>query len=229
MRALTFPRPCAAGPPRDLARARARVILCARNETGHHRPQKPRVAIVVLTEPELLDRLRRGDEAAFDTIFRTHYAQLVSVAEGMLGDRGAAEEIAQEVMLELWKRRGTLALESLRAYLIRATRNRALNQIRHDKVTREAEPYAAGESSAPASAEADLADQEIESAVKAAMQTLPDRCREVFELSRVHGLKYSEIARTLDISVKTVEAQMGKALRTLREQLAAFLPKSDSL
>ena len=188
-----------------------------------------RAAIVVLTEPELLDRLRRGDEAAFDTIFRTHYPQLVLVAENMLGDRGLAEEIAQEVMLELWKRREALALESLRAYLIRATRNRALNQIRHEKVTRQAEPFAAGESSAPASAEADLADQEIESAVKAAVQQLPDRCREVFELSRVHGLKYSEIARTLDISVKTVEAQMGKALRIMRDKLAKWLPPSDEL
>ena len=189
----------------------------------------PRGAIVVLTEPELLERLRRGDEAAFDSIFRAHYPQLVGVAEGMLGDRGTAEEIAQEVMLELWKRREALALESLRAYLIRATRNRALNYIRHEKVTRQAEPFAIGETTAPASAETDLVDQEIDAAVKAAIRQLPDRCREVFELSRVHGLKYSEIARTLDISVKTVEAQMGKALRTLREQLAAYLPKTESL
>src|SRR5262249_48805922 len=132
---------------------------------------------------------------------RTHYAQLVGVAEAMLGDRGSAEEIAQDVMLELWRRRESLSLESLRAYLIRATRNRALNQIRHDKVTRRAEPFAAGETTSPSSAEADLADQEIEQAVKQAVQTLPERCREVFELSRVHGLKYAEIASTLDISV----------------------------
>jgi RNA polymerase sigma-70 factor (ECF subfamily) len=58
------------------------------------------------------------------------------------------------------------------------------------------------------------------------VQSLPDRCREVFELSRVHGLKYAEIARALGISVKTVEAQMGKALRTLRERLAPWLPDS---
>jgi RNA polymerase sigma-70 factor (ECF subfamily) len=180
-----------------------------------------------LTESELLDRLRRGDQAAFDTIFRTHYAQLVGVAEPMLGDRASAEEIAQDVMLELWRRREALNVESLRAYLIRAARNRALNQIRHDKVTRLAEPFAAGETTAPSSAESDLADQEIEQAVRDAVQQLPDRCREVFELSRVHGLKYSEIASTLDISINTVEAQMGKALRMLRERLASFLPRSD--
>jgi RNA polymerase sigma-70 factor, ECF subfamily len=188
-----------------------------------------RSAIVAVTEPELLERLRRGDQAAFDAIFRAHYAQLVSVGESMLGDRGSAEEIAQDVMLELWKRREGLNVDSVRAYLIRATRNRALNQIRHDKVTRRAEPFAAREQSAPASAESDLADQEIVAAVKAAVQHLPERCREVFELSRVHGLKYSEIARTLEISVKTVEAQMGKALRILRERLADFLPDVEGL
>ncbi len=206
------------------------VILGALTETGHHLPGNvARRAIADLTESELLERLKRGDQAAFDSIFRTHYAQLVGIGESMLGDRGTAEEVAQDVMLELWRRRESLNLDSVRAYLIRATRNRALNQIRHDKVSRRAEPFAAGETSAPASAESDLADEEIDRAVKEAVQALPARCREVFELSRVHGLKYAEIARTLDISVKTVEAQMGKALRMLREKLAGFLPATEDV
>jgi RNA polymerase sigma-70 factor (ECF subfamily) len=70
--------------------------------------------------------------------------------------------------------------------------------------------------------------EELSVAVQAAVQSLPDRCREVFELSRVHGLKYAEIARQLGISVKTVEAQMGKALRTLREKLAGWLPEESN-
>ena len=81
---------------------------------------------------------------------------------------------------------------------------------------------------AAASAQADapghLAEEEIEAAVRAAVASLPERCREVFELSRGQGLKYAEIAGAMGISVKTVEAQMGKALRTLRERLAAWLP-----
>ncbi len=173
---------------------------------------------------ELLARLRRGDEGAFDAVFRAYYAPLVGLADSVLRHRALAEEVAQEVMLELWRRRETLAVEeSLRAYLFQAARNRALNHLRHRKVEQRGEPHARGESVAPAAADALLVEDEIEVAVRRAVAELPDRCREVFELSRVHGLKYAEIARTLGISVKTVEAQMGKALKTLRERLGPFL------
>jgi RNA polymerase sigma-70 factor (ECF subfamily) len=69
----------------------------------------------------------------------------------------------------------------------------------------------------------------METAIRDAIQRLPDRCREVFELSRLHGLKYTEIAQTLGISIKTVEAQMGKALRVMREELAPWLPDRPSI
>ncbi len=80
-----------------------------------------------------------------------------------------------------------------------------------------------------ASAPSLLVEDEIEVALKTAVSELPERCREVFELSRIHGLKYAEIATVLGISVKTVEAQMGKALRSLRVKLAPWLPTSDTL
>lgn len=173
---------------------------------------------------ELLARLRRGDEEAFDEVFRAYYPALVGLAEGVLRHRAVAEEVAQDVMLELWRRRETLAVEeSLRAYLFQATRNRAFNHLRHRKVEQRGEPHARGESVTPAAADAHLVEDEIGVAVRRAVSELPDRCREVFELSRVHGLKYAEIAATLGISIKTVEAQMGKALKTLRERLAPYL------
>ena len=79
-----------------------------------------------MEERERLARLKEGDQAAFDAIFRAHYAHLVGFAQGLLRDRSAAEDAAQEVMLELWRRRAELAItESLRAYLLRSTRNRA--------------------------------------------------------------------------------------------------------
>jgi RNA polymerase sigma-70 factor (ECF subfamily) len=183
-----------------------------------------------VSDQELLDRLRAGDQAAFDSIFHTHYARLVGVAQGMLRERATAEEIAQEVMLELWRRRETLTVEtSLRAYLFRATRNRALNHIRHQRVERRGEPFTSAESSVAAAADSHLAEQEIDAALRRAVEHLPARCREVFELSRVHGLKYAEIARILEISVKTVEAQMGKALRIMRKQLAPWLPENKEM
>lgn len=174
----------------------------------------------------LLRRLTSGDQDAFDSIFRAHYGHLVAYAQGLLRDRAAAEDAAQEVMLELWRRRGELAIqESLRGYLLRATRNRALNQLRHVNVRRRAEPDLIGEDSVPASGASFLVAGELRSAIIAAVAELPPACREVFELSRGHGLRYAEIASTLGISIKTVESQMGKALRHLRDRLAVWLPE----
>jgi RNA polymerase sigma-70 factor (ECF subfamily) len=183
-----------------------------------------------LTDHELLERLRGGDQAAFDSIFHAYYARLVQLAQGMLGERAPAEEIAQDVMLEVWRRRKTLTVDtSLHGYLFRATRNRTLNHLRHEKVVQHGSVYAAEETVALPVGERELVEHEIDVALKQALSELPPRCREVFELSRMHGLKYAEIAATLDISIKTVEAQMGKALRILREQLAGFLPKKTDI
>lgn len=173
----------------------------------------------------VLDRIRQGDEGAFDEVFRAHYASLVGLAEGMLRRRDIAEEIVQDVLLELWRRRQTLSIEdSLRAYLFRATRNRALNHLRHLRVEREGEAHLKPPTSSLPAAPSALVQDEINAALREAMRALPRRCREVFELSRVQGLRYSEIAQVLGISIKTVEAQMGKALRILRDHLAPWLP-----
>ena len=179
----------------------------------------------VPSDRELLERVRAGEQAAFEIIFRTHYPQLVGLAEAMLRARAAAEDVVQDVMLELWRRRQDLVLEtSLRAYLLRATRNRALNQIRHRRVAERARPEALAPAAAP-SADQDLEERELGRAVARAVSELPERCREVFELSRVHGLKYAEIALVLGISIKTVETQMGKAIRVLRDRLAPWVSR----
>ena len=133
-------------------------------------------------------------------------------------------------MLELWRRRESLARDSSpQAYLFQSTRNRALNHVRHERVERRGEPDAVGLAAVSATAPAQLIEEEIEVALKSAVSGLPARCREVFELSRTHGLRYAEIATVLGISVKTVEAQMGKALRILRKRLAPWLPESNTL
>jgi RNA polymerase sigma-70 factor (ECF subfamily) len=180
-----------------------------------------------LTDRELLDALRDGSDSAFEKIFRDHYPGLVGFSQSILHDRTAAEEVAQEVMVELWRRRFTIAVQtSLKAYLFRSARNRALNVIRHEKiVTREEENIAAA-LPAPPAADRPILEGEIEAAIQAAVRTLPPRCREVFELSRFRGLTYAEIANTLDLSIKTVEAQMGKALRLMRIELGPWLERA---
>src|SRR3954470_15850160 len=95
-------------------------------------------------ERDLLGRLRGGDKEAFDSMFREYYPNLVGVAESMLREREAAEDMAQDVMMELWRRRETLVLEtSLRAYLFRAVRNRSLNYLRHLRIAPRVDPEAA--------------------------------------------------------------------------------------
>ena len=183
-----------------------------------------------MDDRELLNRLKSGDQAAFDSIFRTHYAHCVRFAQGLLRDRSTAEDVAQEVMVELWRRREELAIyESLRAYLLRATRNRSLNQLRHANVQRRAEPHLAVDEAVAATGASELVAGELKDAIAAAIAELPPGCREVFQLSRSQGLRYAEIAATLGISVKTVESQMGKALKHLRNRLASWLPEGSVL
>lgn len=177
----------------------------------------------------LFARLAAGDEAAFDTIFRTWYAPLVRVATYILHDPSIAEEVVQDVLLEVWRRRETLAFEQEpRRYLMRSTRNRALNHVRHQQVAARAAARDTPEDAHVATAPAMVAAAELEVAIAQAVATLPDRCRAVFELSRRHSMSYAQIAEALDIAPKTVENQMGKALRMLRVALASWLPGNDA-
>ena len=182
---------------------------------------------------DLLARLSGPEEEArdaFDAIFRAWYAPLVRAADAVVRERAVAEELVQDVMLELWRRRDRLGADgSPQAYLFQATRNRALNHLRHLRVAQKNATQAAPPESRDASAPSQLVADEMEAAARLAIEGLTPRCREVWELSRVHGLRYAEIASTLGVSVKAVEAQMGKALKALREGLAPWLPDGERL
>ncbi len=178
-----------------------------------------------MEDRDLLTRIQSGDEGAYDTVFRTWYPVLVRVAAALLRDEDAAEETAQDVMYELWRRRHLIeAGGTIRAYLLRAVRNRALNRLRHLRVRRDTERDVAALYDEPATADQPIVAKELRDAAQTALAELPPRCREIFELSRVDGLRYAEIAEALGISQKTVEAQMGKALKIFRERLAPWLP-----
>jgi RNA polymerase sigma-70 factor (ECF subfamily) len=183
-----------------------------------------------VTDAALLAGLRRGESTAFDTIFREWYPRLVLIADRIVAERQVAEDLAQEVFLELWRRRETLALETtVHAYLLQSVRNRSLNHLRHAQVRRRSAPDVVEMSGTPTAADAHAVAGELAVAIEQAMQSLTPRCREVFLLSREKGFRYAEIALALGVSVKAVEAQMGKALRVLREQLAPWLPEGETL
>ncbi len=161
------------------------------------------------------------ERVQLEKLFKAHYAALVSFAAGMVASTDAAEDLVQEVFLTVWRRRAEARLDAIpRAYLYKAVRHRALNALRHDRVAREA--VGQPEHSFVPSVEDDLIRSELEAAVRAAISRLPDRARLMFTLNRYQGLTYAEIAEVTGVSVKTVETQMGRALRALRESLAGL-------
>lgn len=130
--------------------------------------------------------------------------------------------MAQDVLLELWRSRARLDPSiQLSAYLYRSIRNRAFNELRHRRVVRQVAPRLIPTES-PSGSDHAVLEKEVESAVRSAVAQLPERCREVFELSRVDHLSYAEIAEVMGITLKTVEAHMGKAIKALRQALSPW-------
>ncbi len=169
----------------------------------------------------LVDRLRNKDTSAFEHVFNEFYGLLKSYAMRFMDDPEDAEEIIQEVFVKFWEKCETLAPDSsIKSYLYRSVHNTCLNTIKHEKVKDSYRQYMVH--FMEEAAESDLAPKENENIQKRifdAIDDLPPRCSEIFKLSRFEGLKYQEIADHLGISIKTVEVQMGKALKTLREVL----------
>jgi RNA polymerase sigma-70 factor (ECF subfamily) len=174
------------------------------------------------SELALAQRVRAGDEAAFEQIFRSYYARLVSFAFARLGSQALAEEMVQEVFLQIWTRREQWVVErSLAAYMFRAVRNRVLNSRRSIRLEIDYATSAACEIELGSAEPADgrLRDAEIGAALAHALALLPERPRQVFMLSRRQGLSYAEISDVLGIALKTVEMHMGRALAQLRISL----------
>ncbi len=174
----------------------------------------------VPTEPSVLIQ----SEQDLEQIFRQYYLRLKSYAQSLISDPDQAEELVQEVFVNLWEKRAQVQVStSIKSYLFRAVHNRALNVYR--KRSTQAAYVAAQQSDPPPVSDHDPAEQaELAARIQAAIGMLPDRCGQVFRLSRFEGLSYKEIAQRLQISPKTVEVQMGKALRILRQALKDYLP-----
>ena len=177
-----------------------------------------------LLTPEVVVAVRAGDRTAFERLFRSWYARLADYAARIAPSRDAAEDVVQEVFIAVWNRRDALPdADKLAAYLHRAVRNRALNQLRSQRGTERLSADDDGGPAVSASIETELEDADLAAAAQTALNALAPRTREVFLLSREQGLTYNEIAVTLEISVKTVETLMGRALRALRTTLAPRL------
>jgi RNA polymerase sigma-70 factor (ECF subfamily) len=175
---------------------------------------------------EQLQAIKAGDERAFEALFKAHYAPLLAFARKFVADAETAEEIVQDLFFALWEKRDALMpTVSLRSYLFAAVRNACLNHLKHLKVRAQHQAHALALPTNFATDPAeDLQAAELEARISLAIAELPDRCGEIFLLSRVEGLKYQEIADQLKLSPRTVEVQIGKALKLLRTQLKPYLP-----
>jgi RNA polymerase sigma-70 factor (ECF subfamily) len=181
---------------------------------------------VELSEKQVLEKFRQGNQSTFEMIFRAYYQPLCRYAFSFLNNKEEAEEVVQTVFVSVWEKRTALQIEtSLKAYLYRMVRNSCLNVIKHEKVKLQhaAHEMYVGEVAAESVMQKVQA-TELETKITQAIQALPEQCRLVFQLSRFEELKYQEIADQLQISVKTVENHMGKALKLMREQLKDYLP-----
>jgi RNA polymerase sigma-70 factor (ECF subfamily) len=177
-------------------------------------------------EPEWVERIRSGDVSAFEALFHAYHAPLCRFAYSYVGAKDLAEEIVQEAFLFVWERRRTWDVRtSAKNYLFTSVRNAAVSYLRHERVVRRREAETAELFARPsASADSEARTAELMAAVQRAVGRLPERCRLIFTLHREQGLTYQEIAQVLEISPKTVEVQMGRALKALRTALAGFWP-----
>lgn len=179
-----------------------------------------------LSEKSLIASLKKGDELAFETMFKSYFNSLYNYACTILKNESAAEEVVQQVFYKIWEKRDAMPEEMmLKAYLYRAVHNESLNVIKHRKVRAGYHMYAVSNTNDTTNnAHHKVNMAALQQALHKAMNELPEQCRTIFQLSRFEDKKYKEIADELHISPKTVENQMGKALRILRARLADFLP-----
>lgn len=165
-------------------------------------------------------------EYEFEQVFKSHFKALHAYACTILKEEAQAEELVQQVFFKLWERKDQVHItQSVQAYLYRSVYHECLNYLKHQKVKKAHQShtlYTSGAAVDPVSR--DIAARELQKKIDEALRQLPEQCRTIFQMSRFEDLKYREIADKLNLSVKTVENQMGKALKIMRLQLVEFLP-----
>lgn len=181
---------------------------------------------------KLFDQVRTGDQAAFELLFSIYFARLNDFAKNVVRDGMISQDIVQEVFVKVWETRAEIESLNLEAFLFRLVRNRCIDYIKHVKVVNNRmqeiqisskyeelyridfignEPYV-------------LIEEELKTKIEKTIHSLPDRCREVFILSRMDGLKNREIAEKLEINIKNVERHLSRALHSFRKNFSEELP-----
>jgi RNA polymerase sigma-70 factor, ECF subfamily len=181
-----------------------------------------------IPDQDLVHLLRKGDRAAYEKVFKNFHRPLRVYAFLIVKDEATATDIVQEVFYRIWLKREKLFIRSsLKAYLYACVHHESLLQLKKQKrhinyesimLTREKNTVSAEDTAMK------ITHAQLEDSVRQALNRLPEQCRTIFQLNRFEKLKYREVAGVLGLSVKTVESQMGKALKLLRLYLSEFLP-----
>ncbi|HEY4208676.1 MAG TPA: RNA polymerase sigma-70 factor [Puia sp.] len=178
------------------------------------------------TDTTIIRLLKDRNETGFEQVFKFYFKNLHRYALTILQDHDQAEDIVQNVFYKLWDKMDSLHFQdSIAAYLYRAVYNESLNHLKHKKVRLNYQTYITRNMKDQTDgAHRKVMFSELERRLQSAINELPEQCRAIFQMSRFEELRYLEIAQRLGISVKTVENQMGKALKLLRAKLIDYLP-----
>jgi len=186
-----------------------------------------------MTDPEIIDKIYKGDHSAFQWLYQNYYVGLCIYAHRFTKNKSTAEEIVQKSIFKLWERRESLQInESIVAYLFSTVKNNCLNHLKHQQIVNRFK-----ESISPSEQESEeliaLSQEtglsiyiahELENKITEAIEKLPQQCREIFKMSRFEGLKHREIAKTKGITLNTVQKQISIALNKLKTELTDYLP-----
>lgn len=174
-------------------------------------------------EKTLFEAIKKNDEKAFEKLFHRYYGHLCLYASRILQDEVSAEEIVQDFFVKLWEKRKHLTIEtSVKSYLYRSVRNLCLNLIQHNKTKLQHAKSVLADATQNQDAEDQFYEIDLAKKIQESILSLPEKRQKIFRLSREDGLKYREIAEKLNLSIKTVETQMGLAIKTLREKLKNY-------
>lgn len=172
---------------------------------------------------DILIRLQTGEHAVLEELFQAHYQMVCKTIHRFIKDKSLVEDLAQEVFIRLWQKRNQLNVtQSFAAYIRRMAINEALGHIRKSK-RYQIEEFDTKQHQGTGNGTEELyLYGELKDNINQAIDTLPPRCKLIFQLSRFEDMTYKEIAQKLEISIKTVENQMGKALKILREKIKTY-------
>ncbi len=176
-------------------------------------------------ESEWIRDIKAGNQKAFEMLFNFYCQRLINFTRRYVFDIQIAENIVQDVFVHVWNHRMILDPSRLiKSYLFKAVKNEALKEIRHRDVEKRSQQKLIDLIEPDIDPERELTTNEMNKEIHQAINELPDKCKEIFKMNRFDGLKYAEISEILNISEKTVETQMGRALKKLRIRLQPLLP-----